>query len=104
MLKSPMCSREVMMQHTLQGRIAGQVFQRGDEPYEQVRQAAVWNALKPARYPEIIVQVASDRDVIEAVRFARAQKMQVAIRGGGHSWCAPALRQDGMLLDLSQLN
>jgi FAD/FMN-containing dehydrogenase len=34
------------------------------------------------------VQVANENDVVEAVRFARANQMRVAVRGGGHSWSA----------------
>ena len=89
---------------SLQERISGRVVHRGDHAYEQVRRAPGWNEIKPERYPDLIVQVASEDDVIEAVNFARAQRMKISIRGGGHNWCAAALQEGGILLDLSRLN
>ena len=89
---------------SLQERISGTVLHRGDHNYEQARRAPGWNEIKPERYPDLIVQVASDDDVIETVNFAREQHMKVAVRGGGHIWCAAALQMGGILLDLSRLN
>jgi len=89
---------------TLESRIGGSVVQRGDDQYESVRRAMVWNALKPSRHPDVIVHVADDADVVAAVRFAREHQLRVAVRGGGHSWCGAALRAGGMLIDLSRLN
>ena len=88
----------------LQERISGTVLHRGDPDYEQARRAPGWNEIKPERYPDLIMQVASEDDIIEAVNFARDQHMKIGIRGGGHNWCAAALQQGGMLLDLSRLN
>ncbi len=93
-----------MTTRSLRERISGTVFHRGDSDYEQARRAPGWNEMKPERYPERIVQVASDDDVIETVNFAREQHMKIAIRGGGHNWCAAALQEGGILLDLSRLN
>ena len=93
-----------MTSQSLQDRIEGRVVYRIDPEYESTRSALVWNARKPARYPDMIVQVASENDVVEAVRFAREKHMQIAARGGGHHWSAPAVRQGGILLDLAHLN
>jgi hypothetical protein len=41
-----------------------------DASYENLRRALVWNQLVPERHPRIIVEAASDNDVVEAVRFA----------------------------------
>ena len=71
-----------MNMRTLQERISGRVVHRGDHAYEQVRRTPGWNEIKPERYPDLIVQVASEDDVIEAVNFARAQHMKIGIRGG----------------------
>src|SRR5919205_1722071 len=93
-----------MHMRSLQERISGRVVHRGDHSYEQVRRAPGWNGRKAERYPDLIVQVASEDDVIEAVNFAREQHMKIGIRGGGHNWCAAALQEGGILLDLSRLN
>jgi FAD/FMN-containing dehydrogenase len=63
----------------------------------------VWSALKPERFPDAIVHVESEADVREAIHFARRHDLKVAIRGGGHNWHNAALRQGGVLLDLSGL-
>ncbi len=88
----------------LQKRISGRVVHIGDEEYESIRQAMAWNALKPDRRPKLIIQVSSEQDVVETVNFARENKMKIAVRGGGHSWCGSSIRDGGILLDLSRLN
>src|SRR5919202_402154 len=93
-----------MTMQSLQERISGTVIHRGDHTYEQARRAPGWNEIKPERYPDVLVQVASEDDVIEAVNFAREQHMKITVRGGGHNWCAAALQEGGILVDLSRLN
>jgi FAD/FMN-containing dehydrogenase len=88
----------------LQFRIEGTVTSSTDSNYESLRRAMVWNQLAPDRRPRHIVQVASENDVVEAVRFARANQMRVAVRGGGHSWVGFSLRDDSLLIDLGRLN
>jgi FAD/FMN-containing dehydrogenase len=88
----------------LQLHIEGTVASAADSYYESLRRAMMWNQLVPDRRPRYIVQVASERDVIETVRFARAHQMTVAVRGGGHSWVGFSLRDDGFLIDLGRLN
>ncbi|MEV6316611.1 FAD-binding oxidoreductase [Streptomyces sp. NPDC051776] len=83
--------------------IEGEVLWRDDPGYEHAWAGALWNRVKPRRYPEVIVRAASERDVPAAVDLARARGMRIAMRAGGHSWCGSPLRDGGMLLDLSQL-
>jgi FAD/FMN-containing dehydrogenase len=87
----------------LQSRIAGKVIVRDNPEYSEAW-GNNWNQLRPERYPDIIIQVASDLDVVEAVNFARENGLKVAVRGGGHAWCGTPLRKGGMLIDLSRLN
>jgi FAD/FMN-containing dehydrogenase len=65
----------------LQFRIEGTVTSSTDDDYESLRRA-IWNQSAPDRHPRHIVQVVSENDVVEAVRFARANQMRVAVRGG----------------------
>ncbi|HEV2098547.1 MAG TPA: FAD-binding oxidoreductase [Stellaceae bacterium] len=88
----------------LRSRIAGTVVENGAPDYPKVRDAMVWNGLKPARSPDVIVRVKSAADVATAMEFARANRMKVAVRGGGHSWCGLPLRVAGVLIDLSALD
>ena len=83
--------------------LAGGVFRRGEPGYSEARDDAVWNARKPAAWPDLIVVAASEADAARAVRYARAEGIRVALRSGGHSWCGGHLHDGGMLLDLSRL-
>jgi FAD/FMN-containing dehydrogenase len=90
------------MSKSLDG-IRGQVYQPGEDGYEQARADAVWNARKPARYPAVIVLAADESDVVTAVNYARRHALTVSVRSGGHSWYGIHLRDGGLLLDLSRL-
>ena len=79
-------------------------FRRGSEGYETIRRDLVWNGRKPNRYPEIIVLVNTEVDVIAAVKYAARRNMKIGVRSGGHSWTASFLREDGMLIDISRLD
>ncbi|MGP4004381.1 FAD-binding oxidoreductase [Streptomyces sp. 8N706] len=85
------------------GRIEGQIVQRGDAGYESVRASMVWNALKPQRFPDVIVRASSERDVPRAIGLARSRGLRIAVRAGGHSWFGSSVRDGGLLLDLSRL-
>src|SRR5262249_7038369 len=87
----------------LQSRFEGKVTTTTDAGYGNLRRELIWNQLTPARYPQLIVQVTTEHDVIEAVRFARVNRMKIAVRSGGHSWVGFALRDDSLLLDLGRL-
>lgn len=87
----------------LQVRVSGRVMPRSSADYASDRDTMVWNAVKPDRFPDAIVHVASETDVRQAIRFAREHGLKVAIRAGGHQWHNSALRQGGLLLDLSGL-
>ncbi|HEX5490187.1 MAG TPA: FAD-binding oxidoreductase [Candidatus Udaeobacter sp.] len=77
---------------------------RTDADYEATRRRMVWQKRIPDRFPDVIVTVVSDADVIEAVKLARSRGLRISVRAGGHSWIATSLRDGGMLIDLSQLN
>jgi FAD/FMN-containing dehydrogenase len=87
-----------------QPTFSGSVFRRGQPGYEGARRAAVWNARKPDREPELIVVAQSTADVVSAVRLARAGALKLAVRSGGHNWFGAPVRDEGLLLDLSQLD
>ncbi len=88
---------------TLQKRIQGTVAVPSHTSFDAVKAAMVWNEVKPARSPAIIVTVKQDDDIVEAIHFAKENQLQVAVHGGGHTWCGLAVRNGGMTIDLSQL-
>lgn len=86
---------------TLKAVVRGDVISRAESGYESTRRSMSWNALAPDRRPDAIVRVTTVEDVQAAVKFARNEKLRVAVRTGGHSWCGSSLRDGGLLLDLS---
>ena len=80
-----------------------QQYTRGQSDYELQRMGAVWQAIKPPKYPDLIVQARSEADIVEALRYARARRMTVAVKGSGHNYIASYLRNGGILLDVSGL-
>src|SRR5688572_2788484 len=87
----------------LQSRVEGTVTVATDAGYEDLRRSLVWNQLTPARYPQVVVQVASEQDVVEAIHYARTHDLKIAVRGGGHSWVGFPLRDGSLLIDLGRL-
>jgi FAD/FMN-containing dehydrogenase len=83
--------------------VRGTIIRHGEASYEQARLAAVWNERKPDRFPDVIVIAEDEQDVVEAVRFARAEGHAVSVRSGGHSWVGNGVRSGGLLIDLSRL-
>lgn len=88
----------------LRNRIQGKVVCSKDSDFTAVRDAMVWNNIKPDRVPDVIVIVKDDNDVVEAVKFAKENHLKIVIHGGGHTWCGLAVRNGGMTIDLSELN
>lgn len=82
----------------------GRHFFRGDDGYETVRRATVWNQRVPERYPDVIVHAVDADDVVATVRYAKASGKRVSIKSGGHSWAANHLRDGAVCLDVSRLD
>jgi FAD/FMN-containing dehydrogenase len=80
--------------------LRGELVRPGDDRYNERRR--VWNA-SIDRHPALIARCAGVADVIEAVRFARAHQLVVAVRGGGHSYPGYGVCDDGMVIDLSPM-
>ena len=60
----------------------GLVILPPDVDYDAARK--IWNA-SIDKYPGMIARCAGVADVVHAVRFARANDLVVAVRGGGHN-------------------
>jgi FAD/FMN-containing dehydrogenase len=57
---------------------------RTDAEHEATRRRMVWQKRIPDRFPKVIVTVASDADVIEAVKLARSRGLRISVGAGGH--------------------
>lgn len=84
----------------LRRAVTGDVITPDDDSYHDAR--AVWNG-RIDRFPAVIVRVASTDDVVEAIRFARENDLELAVRGGGHHVTGSAVVDDGLVVDLSNL-
>jgi FAD/FMN-containing dehydrogenase len=83
--------------------VAATMLRRGDAGYEDARLDAIWNGRKPDRFPDAIALAGDAGDVLDAVRIAREEGWRIGVRSGGHSWSGNAIRDGGLLLDLSGL-
>jgi FAD/FMN-containing dehydrogenase len=84
----------------LAARLAGTVIRPGDGDYDSARR--IWNA-SIDKHPGLIVRCLGVADVVEAVKFAVANDVLVAVRGGGHNVAGRALCDNGLVIDLSAM-
>jgi FAD/FMN-containing dehydrogenase len=79
-------------------RFSGRLLRPTDAGYDQARR--LHNGLIDKR-PAMIAQCAGVADVVDAVNLARAQHLEVAVRGGGHNVAGQASVDGGLMIDLS---
>jgi FAD/FMN-containing dehydrogenase len=82
----------------LRRSLAGAVVAPADPGYEAARRS--FNALIDRR-PAAIARCLGARDVATAFDFARAQGLEVAVRGGGHNPAGHCVCDGGLVIDLS---
>ena len=91
-----MVTNEAIVQ--LKEKVTGTVVLPEDANFDEVRE--IWNAMIDRR-PAAIVQCASADDVPVAIAFARANGLEISIRGAGHNIAGKAICNDGLMIDLS---
>jgi len=82
-------------------RVRGTVIQPGDEFYESARRVYNQNI---DRSPAVILMCVDSADVIAGVNFAREQGLDLSIRGGRHNVAGFGSNDDGVVLDLRDMN
>ena len=85
---------------TLADRVAGTVIRPEDPGYEEARR--VYNGMVDAR-PAAVVRCATEEDVVAVVRLAAEQRMDLAVRGGGHSVPGFGTADGAIVADLSPM-
>jgi len=84
----------------LRKRLRGALLAAGSDSYDSAR--LIWNRAFD-RKPALIARCEGAADVIEAVRFARAQGLLTAVRGGGHSLSGQSVCDGGLVIDLGRM-
>lgn len=87
--------------NSLRSALSGSALAPGEAGYDDARR--LFNAMIDKR-PAVIVQSRSVDDVVEAIRFARANGLEIAVRGGGHGVAGKALSEGGLVIDLRLMN
>jgi FAD/FMN-containing dehydrogenase len=82
----------------LRSRFRGALLRPAEEGYDEARR--IWNGAIDRR-PALIARCAGADDVMAAVRFARDRGLRVSVRGGGHAVAGHAVRDGGLMIDLS---
>ena len=83
----------------LRDRVAGDVIGPDDARYDEARQ--VFNAMAMRKRPAVVVVAANDDDVVAAVNFARENRLDLAVRGGGHSAPGFGTVDGGLVISLA---
>jgi FAD/FMN-containing dehydrogenase len=84
----------------LRASLRGELLRPGEEGYDRARK--LWNGAFD-RHPALIARCAGAADVIQAVQFAKAHALLVAVRGGGHSLSGQSVCDGGLMIDLSRM-
>jgi hypothetical protein len=85
----------------LASTLDGHVVLPEDAAYDEARQ--VWNRAVDRR-PAAIVRCASVDDVRRGLEFAETQRIEIAVRSGGHSQAGHGVADGALVLDLRGLN
>lgn len=79
---------------------AGTLVEPHGTTYNDVRR--VHNGYIDKR-PALVAQCRGTADIADAVKLARAQKLEIAVKGGGHNVAGRATCEGGLMIDLSHM-
>lgn len=77
----------------------GDIVTPADAGYVEAIERWAHNAVRRAA---IVAFVKDPQDVVTALKYARAAKLPLAIRGGGHSASGASSSEGGLVIDLSR--
>lgn len=84
----------------LRASVEGEVLEPSQPGYDEARKLA--NA-RFDRSPALIVRCQTTQDVVQAVRFARAHELPIAVRSGGHSLTGVSSVDGAVMVDLQPM-
>ena len=79
--------------------LAAGAVEPGDARYSRVRSTYLRGGS-----PGLVLQVGSTAEVVDALAFARAQGVPLAVRSGGHGISGRSTNDGGIVIDLSRMN
>ena len=79
----------------------GEVLTPGHSGYDTAR--GIWNGAID-RKPAVIARCENARQVADAIRFGRNANLEIAVRGGGHSYAGHAVCDGGLMIHLGAMN
>jgi hypothetical protein len=82
----------------LQASLSGQILLPTSEGYDSARK--VWNGMIDKK-PALIVQVANETDIQNAINIAREYQTLTSIKGGGHNVAGKGICEGGLAIDCS---
>src|ERR1043165_7135232 len=85
----------------LASAVKGRVVEAGSTEYDESR--ALYNAMIDKR-PAAIAYCVDEADVAAALRYGVERGLRIAVRGGGHNGGGLGSVDDGLVIDLSQMN
>src|SRR2546423_3692260 len=85
----------------LASAVKGRVVEAGAPDYDEAR--ALYNGMIDKR-PAAIAYCADEADVAAALRYGVEHGLRIAVRGGGHNGAGLGSVDDGLVIDLSQMN
>jgi len=85
----------------LASSVRGRVVEAGAPDYDDAR--ALYNGMID-KHPAAIAYCVDEGDVAAAVSYGRERGLPIAIRGGGHNGGGLGSVDDGLVVDLSQIN
>ena len=88
-----------MTHDALRTKIKGNIVLPTDEGYNDALKRWSVNSQRKAG---VIVFVRDTNDVSEALKYAKAEKLDVAVRGGGHHESGVSSSDGGLVIDLSR--
>ena len=85
----------------LKQNISGRLILPSNSTYNEARK--VYNAMID-KQPAAILKCSNEQDIVEGILFAGENKLEVSVKGGGHNGAELAMSDDGLVLDLSEMN
>src|SRR5581483_7321078 len=85
---------------TLRQSFSGELLTSADDGYDAARR--VHNGLVDRR-PALIARCRNTADIVDAVRHARAEGLDICVRGGGHNVAGRAVIDGALMIDLAPM-